>query len=155
MDFSTIVYIVGALAYMLLRRQFKSQPTPSPGPVDFPPPKAPLPLPNVPAATPPLTGTFNSRQSHPGPTRPGSVRQSQYSPLFREGSERFSTSESLSVANTTTKSEDQILMETEDLQANLSLSKPTHFRKPDQYEWRRAIILSTLLEPRYDRGLNQ
>ncbi|MFM8686610.1 MAG: hypothetical protein ACKODJ_08710, partial [Bacteroidota bacterium] len=29
------------------------------------------------------------------------------------------------------------------------------FPRPDRNEWRRTVVLSTLLEPRYDKGLHQ
>ncbi|MFM7913555.1 MAG: hypothetical protein ACKO9W_15355 [Bacteroidota bacterium] len=119
MDLSTIVYIVGALAYALLRRQAKSEPVPrpSPGPVVFQPSKPPLPAP--PLVDPKLTPR--------------------------------STSAPISMSH----AQPSILTESELSSEPNSQPDPNLFPRPDRNEWRRAIVLSTLLEPRYDKGLHQ
>lgn len=128
MDLSTIVYIVGALAYALLRRQSKPKPAPDhhpgPGPVVFPPSKAPLPMPSVNLPAPPFTGRLATPLStmasvSPNPTKPTILSDSEISKQPNDQPEPFL------------------------------------FQRPDRNEWRRAIVLSTLLEPRYDKGLHQ
>ena len=126
MDLSTIVYIVGALAYALIRQLAKPKPVPrpSPGPVVFQPSKAPLPLPSAPLPAPPLAGPKLTPRSK---TTPISMSQAQPS----------------------------ILTESELSSEPNAQPETNNFPKPDRNEWRRAIILSTLLEPRYDRVLHQ
>jgi len=128
MDLSTIVYIVGALAYALLRRQSKPKPIPDhipdPGPVVFQPSKAPLPMPSAPVPAPPLPGPRLTPRSK---NTPISLNQTQPAVLTESG-----------------------------LRSELQAQPETNaFPRPDRNEWRRAIVLSALLEPRYDRGLNQ
>ncbi|NDC72518.1 MAG: hypothetical protein EBZ62_03575 [Sphingobacteriia bacterium] len=124
MDLSTIVYIVGALAYALLRRQSKPKPVPkpSPGPVVFQPSKPPLP--SVPLPAPPLAGPKLTPRS-----KTTSISMSHAQPSILTESELSSEPNTQPETNT--------------------------FPRPDRNEWRRAIVLSTLLEPRYDRGLHQ
>lgn len=126
MDLSTIVYIVGALAYALLRRQAKPKPAPDhhpgPGPVVFPPSKAPLP--SVPLPAPPLAGPKLTPRS-----KTTSISMSHAQPSILTESELSSEPNTQPETNT--------------------------FPRPDRNEWRRAIVLSTLLEPRYDKGLHQ
>jgi len=129
MDLSTIVYIVGALAYALLRRQAKPKPVPkpSPGPVVFQPSKAPLPsvpLPSAPLPAPPLAGPKLTPRS-----KTTSISMSHAQPSILTESELSSEPNTQPETNT--------------------------FPRPDRNEWRRAIVLSTLLEPRYDKGLHQ
>lgn len=124
MDLSTIVYIVGALAYALLRRQSKPKPVPkpSPGPVVFQPSKPPLP--SVPLPAPPLAGPKLTPRSKTAP-----ISMSHAQPSILTESELSSEPNTQPETNT--------------------------FPRPDRNEWRRAIVLSTLLEPRYDKGLHQ
>lgn len=124
MDLSTIVYIVGALAYALLRRQSKPKPVPkaSPGPVVFQPSKPPLP--SVPLPAPPLAGPKLTPRS-----KTTSISMSHAQPSILTESELSSEPNTQPETNT--------------------------FPRPDRNEWRRAIVLSTLLEPRYDKGLHQ
>ena len=124
MDLSTIVYIVGALAYALLRRQSKPKPVPkpSPGPVVFQPSKPPLP--SAPLPAPPLA---DPRLTPRSKTTPISISHAQ--PSILTESELSSEPNTQPETNT--------------------------FPRPDRNEWRRAIVLSTLLEPRYDKGLHQ
>lgn len=124
MDLSTIVYIVGALAYALLRRQStpKPVPKPSPGPVVFQPSKPPLP--SVPLPAPPLAGPKLTPRS-----KTTSISMSHAQPSILTESELSSEPNTQPETNT--------------------------FPRPDRNEWRRAIVLSTLLEPRYDKGLHQ
>lgn len=124
MDLSTIVYIVGALAYALLRRQSKPKPVPkpSPGPVVFQPSKPPLP--SVPLPAPPLASPKLTPRS-----KTTSISMSHAQPSILTESELSSEPNTQPETNT--------------------------FPRPDRNEWRRAIVLSTLLEPRYDRGLHQ
>ena len=128
MDLSTIVYIVGALAYALLRRQSKPKPAPDhhpgPGPVVFPPSKAPLPMPSVNLPAPPLAGPRLTPRS-----KTTSISMSHAQPSILTESELSSEPNTQPETNT--------------------------FPRPDRNEWRRAIVLSTLLEPRYDKGLHQ
>ena len=128
MDLSTIVYIVGALAYALLRRQAKPKPTPDhhpgPGPVVFQPSKAPLPMPSVNLPAPPFTGRLATPLS-----KMDSVSSNPTKPTI------------LSDSEISGQPNDQL--------------EPFLFQRPDRNEWRRAIVLSTLLEPRYDKGLHQ
>ena len=124
MDLSTIVYIVGALAYALLRRQSKPKPVPkpSPGPVVFQPSKPPLP--SVPLPAPPLASPKLTPRS-----KTTSISMSHAQPSILTESELSSEPNTQPETNT--------------------------FPRPDRNEWRRAIVLSTLLEPRYDKGLHQ
>ncbi|MFM7031606.1 MAG: hypothetical protein ACKOX4_03695 [Bacteroidota bacterium] len=124
MDLSTIVYIVGALAYALIRQLAKPKPVPrpSPGPVVFQPSKAPLP--SAPLPAPPLAGPKLTPRSK---TTPISISHAQ--PSILTESELSSEPNTQPETNT--------------------------FPRPDRNEWRRAIVLSTLLEPRYDKGLHQ
>lgn len=124
MDLSTIVYIVGALAYALLRRQSKPKPVPkpSPGTVVFQPSKPPLP--SVPLPAPPLAGPKLTPRS-----KTTSISMSHAQPSILTESELSSEPNTQPETNT--------------------------FPRPDRNEWRRAIVLSTLLEPRYDKGLHQ
>ncbi|MBM3912856.1 MAG: hypothetical protein FJ351_00230 [Sphingomonadales bacterium] len=124
MDLSTIVYIVGALAYALLRRQSKPKPIPrpSPGPVVFQPSKAPLP--SVPLPAPPLAGPKLTPRS-----KTTSISMSNAQPSILTESELSSEPNNQPETNT--------------------------FPRPDRNEWRRTIVLSALLEPRYDKGLQQ
>jgi len=124
MDLSTIVYIVGALAYALLRRQSKPKPVPkpSPGPVVFQPSKPPLP--SVPLPAPPLAGPKLTPRS-----KTTSISMSHAQPSILTESKLSSEPNTQPETNT--------------------------FPRPNRNEWRRAIVLSTLLEPRYDRGLHQ
>jgi hypothetical protein len=176
MDLSTLVYILGAVAYWLLKGQFKSKPrplpgplpnpNPAPGPLAFPPAQPPLPLPRNSPPARPIYGQFNSgpsnskpsrlRPSNPGKARPVTSGSSPTVALFREGSSRFSASESLSAPTTSHYHADPPApMEYLDNPAGNDSSDATSFRLPDPKEWRRAIILSTLLEPRFDRRLDQ
>ncbi|MBM3929722.1 MAG: hypothetical protein FJ336_00365 [Sphingomonadales bacterium] len=124
MDLSTIVYIVGALAYALLRRQSKPKPIPkpSPSPVVFQPSKPPLP--SAPLPAPPLAGPRLTPRSKNTP-----ISMSHAQPSILTESELSSKPNTQPETNT--------------------------FPRPDRNEWRRAIVLSTLLEPRYDKFLHQ
>jgi hypothetical protein len=149
MDLSTIVYIVGALAYALLRgyskREPQTIPTPSPGPVVFSPPQAPLPIPHSAKTVPQdKASKSNARSSQTSP----------YPSLFREGSERFASSAS-QTENKSAGSPKNDFQLANDLQTIETQAPENQFRKPDPNEWRRAIILSTLLEPKFDQPLNQ
>ena len=129
MDLSTIVYIVGALAYALIRQLAKPKPVPrpSPGPVVFQPSKAPLPsvpLPSAPLPAPPLAGPKLTPRSKTAP-----ISMSHAQPSILTESKLSSEPNTQPETNT--------------------------FPRPDRNEWRRAIVLSTLLEPRYDKGLHQ
>ncbi|MBM3911652.1 MAG: hypothetical protein FJ350_01440 [Sphingomonadales bacterium] len=126
MDLSTIVYIVGALAYALLRQLAKPKPVPrpSPGPVVFQPSKAPLPLPSAPLPAPPITN-------------PRLTPHSKSAPIIMS------------------HAQPSILTESKLSSEPNAQPETNPFPRPDRNEWRRAIVLSTLLEPRYDRGLYQ
>ena len=129
MDLSTIVYIVGALAYALIRQLAKPKPVPRPsrGPVVFQPSKPPLPslpLPSVPLPAPPLASPKLTPRS-----KTTSISMSHAQPSILTESELSSEPNTQPETNT--------------------------FPRPDRNEWRRAIVLSTLLEPRYDKGLHQ
>ncbi len=147
MDLSTIVYIVGALAYALLRRQSKPKQvqSPNPGPVVFQPSKAPLPLPSDPSSAQPFPKSFE----------PPPPKTTPFRPLFQEGSQRFQVSDPRSPSKNTSPSKYSLSNELEVTSEFYDPPKPHHFPRPELNEWRRAIVLSAILEPRYDKGLHQ